>query len=685
MCYPVFCPNSVFCFSIMPGSSTKQPGSPEGGTENSVSPHNADLQESGEVSASNKTDQDGSTSQSPNPREEPVTMASLSKLIKELTDNAVSAALKSRKPPVVKRLAPKRKAVVPSGKAPKKSRGLNTDTTPSMPQASGQSEVPDASGEPHRGGDLHRDRDVSHTNAPPCDAWSPSPSGLGDGSTAMRMGSRCLYAPHDREGCYAVRTGEHRLTYHRDGGRRSSHPRALHDTHHNHPGPSFQEQACSSGSHRYRGLSEHSSYAALDPVSCNYLACATESDPEEDHELLDSVSQSGTFSHGGARTDTWILAQKHSYSKKPGSSHRSGHPDLHEHQEGEDRDRLEEDAAKQDPLFPLLLKKAKELFPKQIKIGPSSTRRDDAQGDWSSLTTTKEAEPQLSFARSGLVEGKIEKEFGRHKSDRCSRSHPTKSTPLRPAKCRMAKFNFDDGRPTAQAEPNLIHSLANRTTSKSDSTPAVKKLKTHEEIARKSLTALSQLDALKNLALVSMTRATEDGKGRAWASSSDPDLLMQILEGQHRTIDYLAELQAFLLADTVMDRRQATLTGSSIPQEIQKKLLESDPRKQGLWDEDIMERAKKDLESEALTRPFRRPTGDQKHRPSLGQHRDRRNSWGKKSPTLSGRQKSTTYQASSRPQPRSGQSFGAPSFSNNTGGLFPKENFRKGKSGFKRK
>ena len=250
----------------------------------------------------------------------------------------------------------------------------------------------------------------------------------------------------------------------------------------------------------------------------------------------------------------------------------------------EKKSNTEEGPQKVDTLLREILKKAKEIYPKQIRENAGKGLVNEEQGDWAEITIQDAPEPELRFARSAMVECKIKDEFKRQKEDRCSQSRAPRSTPLRPTKCWLQRFNDIEGGPTSAAEPNLQQGLINRTTHKDESSLAMRKFKSYEEIARRSLTALSQLDALKNLATVAMTRVTSDGnkKTRVWADTADPSLLHQIMEGQHNSLEYLAQMQAYLLCDTVMDRRQHTLSGSSIPREIQCNLMESDPRKKDL-------------------------------------------------------------------------------------------------------
>ena len=389
----------------------------------------------------------------------------------------------------------------------------------------------------------------------------------------------------------------------------------------------------------------------------------------------DNESEFRDRSDASKRTFSWVQGQA-AVMAEPSASHSQEPPS--DNGEG---------SKKVEPVLQTLLQKAKEIFPRQVKSKDSGSN-DKSQGDWASITSTKRLEPTLSFARSGLVEDKIDRQFARQTADRCSQTRPSKGVPIKPPKCRIAKYNFDDGRPLTYAEPNLTQVLLGRTPHKKESSSSDKKLRTYEEIARRTLTAASQLDALKNLALVSMTQDAPDGQDREWAESADPNLLRQILEAQHNTIDYVADLAAFLLADTVMDRRQATLSRSSILPEVQRSLLQSDPRKKGLWDEERMEKAKKDLESEALTRPWRRPAaGFSNPRHPQGSN-SRQDTWQSRSTdAFKGRSTAIPNQSSPPKQPQR-QFFGASttSFGPSTPqGSFRKGNFRKAGGQGKRK
>ena len=348
---------------------------------------------------------------------------------------------------------------------------------------------------------------------------------------------------------------------------------------------------------------------------------------------------------------------------------------------------MEEQPKSAEPILTQLLSRAKELYPKQVKAKEGNIKTAQDEDDWSTLTAKQSSEPELTFIRSKMVDSKMAEALSKQKEDRCNQSRMPKGVPLKPTKCRISRFNHDDGRPSAAAEPNLIHTLLARTPRR-DNSQAFKKLKTYEEVARRSLTAISQLDALKNLMLVAMTKQSESGTDREWAESADPNLLLQILEGQHLTIEYLAELASYLLADTTMDRRQATLEGSSIPREIQKNLMAADLRERGLWAESDMEKAKKDLESDALTRPFRRPSSSsQRPRPSQSHFKGRMGDWPKKTSDLSKiKSSSRPHQANSQ-SPRQQHNFGAPAFGSGLTGppSFPRQNFQRGKPHIKRK
>ena len=126
---------------------------------------------------------------------------------------------------------------------------------------------------------------------------------------------------------------------------------------------------------------------------------------------------------------------------------------------------------------------------------------------------------------------------------------------------------------------------------------------------RRTLNGLNQLDTLKNAAATTMLQKTADSSSkRAWKPDADPILLLEILHNIHQTVEHMAQLQGHLFTTALLDRRAAAMAESAATQEIKNTLLQSPPFTKGLFDEENMKTAKKELESEVVTRSLLRPT-----------------------------------------------------------------------------
>ena len=78
-----------------------------------------------------------------------------------------------------------------------------------------------------------------------------------------------------------------------------------------------------------------------------------------------------------------------------------------------------------------------------------------------------------------------------------------------------------------------------------------------------------------------MTKPAEDVETKELAATADPNLLIQVLDGQHRpsntymTVSLSPDQQPH-------EKEDCRLSGSAIPKEIQRSLLKSDPLTRGL-------------------------------------------------------------------------------------------------------
>ena len=277
-----------------------------------------------------------------------------------------------------------------------------------------------------------------------------------------------------------------------------------------------------------------------------------------------------------------------------------------------------------------LLAKLKPLADKLVVERSKQKQPSSSLGEWAHVGIGHPQEPDLAFLRSANVDTAVRSEFDKVIADRCNQSQAPKGVPLKPTKDRLAHFQGNDDRPLGSAPANLHQAFLPR--SRKENPQVSKALKVQEETARRILNGLNQLDALKNAAATTMLQRIEtdpsSGK-RAWKEGADPDLLLDILHNQHQTIEHLAQTTGHLYASAVMDRRAAALSGSSTPLGIQRTLLRSSPFAPGLFEEAQMEKAKKELESEAVSRsihkssftPYRKQHQQHSPRPREGNSR----------------------------------------------------------------
>ena len=404
-------------------------------------------------------------------------------------------------------------------------------------------------------------------------------------------------------------------------------------------------------------------------------------DPSRANSLadVDSVSQVSS----SPRTQSWIEDQN---SRPADLLETASQKSRQSEPSSRTPDKQDEDR-KSESTMAFILTKCAEIFPVQTVTENKEETPDSSQGHWASISTKQAPQAETFFQRSKLVDSKVYQEFSRQTKDRCNQAQAPKGLKLKPTRDSFLRFNHDDGRPSSTAEPNLPQPLLTRVVPKREVTPAFKTMKLYEELARRSLTALSQLDAITNLIGAAMTETAEDKQDKKWANTADPNLLIELLEGQHQTISHLSQLSAFLLTNTLMDRRQATLVGSSIPQEIQRSLLRSDPLSKGLWEEKVLEKATRDLEQDALTRPFRKPYPSySKQRPFQSQHRAGSGDTQRKTSDPSLYKSSQKFPSSAKQGHSQAPSFGATAFGNNSGtSSFPKGNFQRRRVLHKRK
>ena len=324
-----------------------------------------------------------------------------------------------------------------------------------------------------------------------------------------------------------------------------------------------------------------------------------------------------------------------------------------------------------------LLAKLKPLAGNLVVEREKQAQPSSSLGQWAHVGIGHAQEPDLAFLRSDTVDTAVRNEFEKVIADRCSQSQAPKGVPLRPSKDRLARFQGNDDRPLGYAPLNLHQPFHPR--SRKHNPQVSKALKVQEETARRLMNGLNQLDALKNAAATTMLQRIEtdpsSGK-RSWKEGADPDLLLDILHNQHQTIEHLAQTTGHLYATAVMDRRAEALSGSSTPQDIQKTLLRSSAFAPGLFEEAQMEKAKKELESEAVSRslyrsaytPYKKQHQQHSSRPREGNPK-RTNAPNKpRQPASSSSPAATSTDRSSNFQPARGfkQSF-------------PKGNFHRGR------
>ena len=288
-----------------------------------------------------------------------------------------------------------------------------------------------------------------------------------------------------------------------------------------------------------------------------------------------------------------------------------------------DQDQVEEEGDPEelwsqgfDAMTKEILSRTQSIYPKLIVQRDTPAQAEADEGEWVHLNAAGKPAPTLSFKRSGLVEGRLRQEHERLLQDRASLSQPpnlAKRTPLKPRGDRFAKFQEDDGRPSSVADNNLLQAflpkpLARKAPPKPDNNE--KALRLLEETARRSVNALNHLDAIKNIVVASSLEPARDGKlGKVWKEGADPNFLMLLMQSQHQAIEQLSTLTGHLLASAVLDRRQAALSPSSLPWDIARPLYEADHKEKGLFNTEAMGKAKKDFESEAVTRSLQRSAG----------------------------------------------------------------------------
>ena len=291
------------------------------------------------------------------------------------------------------------------------------------------------------------------------------------------------------------------------------------------------------------------------------------------------------------------------------TSHRSRSPPRdhiplrqpHPHSDCTDEERKEEAVLeKHERICRGIIKKARLHAPTLVSEKKISNPLEVEEDKWGDIMGEPSSATVPVFARSGYVDHGFKAEFKKHLEDRCSQSHKPKGVPLKPRKDKFAPFLEDDNRPHSVAEPNLRQSFLPRHPHKKDPTPQQKSLKLQEETSRRTWNALSYMDALTNLVVASNLETEEDTK--VWKQDADPNFLLACMRSMRQTIHHIAELSGNQLAGAVMDRRQDALADSNLPDAIKRTLLSSPLESPALFAEDSMDKAQKELESEALTR-----------------------------------------------------------------------------------
>ena len=297
-----------------------------------------------------------------------------------------------------------------------------------------------------------------------------------------------------------------------------------------------------------------------------------------------------------------------------------------------------------------LLAKLKPLAEKLVVEKEEQSQPPASQGEWANLGLGLPQEQDLAFARSQMIEDAVTRQFDRAISDKCSQSHGPRGVPLRPVRDRFARFQGKVTRASTPAEPNLPQAFLPK--AGKETSHSAKFLRLAEEVSRRTLNGLNQVDALKNAAATTMLQKTADSASkRAWGPQADPNLLLEILHNIHQTVEHIAQLQGHLFTAALLERRTAALAESAATQEIKNTLLQSPPFSKGLFDEENIKTAKKELESEVVTRSLMRPAMSQarnQHRPQRPRHRQ------------GGNAKSSTPNSGNRPKQQA-----QPSSSNN--------------------
>ena len=339
------------------------------------------------------------------------------------------------------------------------------------------------------------------------------------------------------------------------------------------------------------------SYATLKPATSGYheYISLVSSESEED---LDSASVTGSVAvvHSEDPRDSASLA--------PSVVSQTSNPAANKEEEAKDDNKEVSLASKGlEAHTKSLLAKLKPLTNGIIIERENKARQSYDLGQWAEVGVGRAQQPHLAFASSRTVDAAVNWEFDKAINDRYSQSHNPKGVPLICPKDRFARYQGDGSRPAGPAEINLLQSFLPSAHPRKETSAAGKALRTHEDTARRFLNGLNQLDALKNAAAATMLQRTDDDSdNRKWKDGADPNLLLDILHCQHQSIEHLAQLAGHYFCSTLLDRRAAALAEAVAPREIQKTLLTSPPFSAALFDEEHMQRAKKDLESTAVTK-----------------------------------------------------------------------------------
>ena len=231
------------------------------------------------------------------------------------------------------------------------------------------------------------------------------------------------------------------------------------------------------------------------------------------------------------------------------------------------------------------------------------------------LTGRKCTTTGTTFARSMMVDQYTKESFDKWLSDKGDRSRVAKEVPFVPKTYNLLNRNLaEDGSPDLLARFNLASDF----TSHQREADSTKKARFSEEAARRMLSITHFEDRLLNLATAANVELDPATGAYKWKAEADPELLGKVIDASKEALRYRAQIEANLLAASVMERREAALSSCNLAADVKRILLQSPLSSPGLFGEKDMDRAIEKQQSLASTQGYRAER-DRTNRPSSSQ------------------------------------------------------------------